>query len=162
MQEIKFRGKSLLNNKWYEGDFITDVREYERTCDKAYILPRWDKLNVPIQVDPNTVSQFTGQKDKVNHEIYLNDIAKREFDIWKTDYDNDGSPLGDELIEEGYFVGVVSQTPSGMYVLNKCRKYDIEGNLLKKCSGVKLFAHRCEVIGNIYENPELLEGVNVG
>ena len=101
--------------------------------------------------------QYTGLKDKNYIDIFKGDIAKREFDIWKTEYAYDGSPLGDECIEEGYFIGVVSQTPSGLYVLNKCRKYDAEGNFVKKCSGIKLFAHRCEVIGNIYEHPHLLE-----
>ena len=102
--------------------------------------------------------QSTGQKDKnKEHEIFLGDIVKREFDIWKTEYAYDGSPMGDECIEEGYFIGVVSQTPSGLYVMNKAKKYNAEGKFIKKCSGVKLFAHRCEVIGNIYENPELLE-----
>lgn len=156
-REVKFKGKKLLTGEWIFGDLVSDIREFNRTCDKAYILPHWQKLNTPIQVDKDTVGQYTGLKGKCGQGIYLGDIAKREFDIWKTDYAYDGSPLGDECIDEGYFVGVVSQTPSGLYVLNKCRKYDAEGNFVKKCSGVKLFAHRCEVIGNVFDNPHLLE-----
>ncbi|WP_056828386.1 YopX family protein [Psychrobacillus sp. FJAT-21963] len=143
MSKIKFRF------------FRTKVKEMVygfEGCSVTYVLGLWD-----TEKHVSELMQYTGLKDKNYIDIFKGDIAKREFDIWKTEYAYDGSPLGDECIEEGYFIGVVSQTPSGLYVLNKCRKYDAEGNFVKKCSGIKLFAHRCEVIGNIYEHPHLLE-----
>lgn len=121
-------------------------------CSTTYVLSLWES-----EKHVSKPMQFISLKDKNEKDIFLGDIAKREFDIWKTEYDYDGSPCGDECVDEGYFIGVVSQTPSGLYVLNKCRKYDAEGNFIKKCSGIKLFAHRCEVIGNIFEHPHLLE-----
>lgn len=107
--------------------------------------------------------QYTGLKDKNGREIYLGDIAKREFEIWSRQWEgslegNDLAPY-DEFVCAGYFIGVVSQTPQGLYVLNQCNKFDEDGNFIQKRSNIKLFSHRCEIIGNIYENPELLEGI---
>ncbi|MFP7199715.1 YopX family protein [Lysinibacillus halotolerans] len=132
------------------------------TIKKKYI--RWEESNAGMSMSAFITHkhlkflQFTGRLDKNGREIFLGDIAKREFDIWRQDFDSDGGCLGDELVDEGFFIGVVSQTPRGLYVLNKCRKYDVEGNLIAKRSNVELYAHHCEIIGNIYEHPHLLEG----
>lgn len=162
MREIKFRGKSKSKGEWLYGDFITDAKEYNRTCDKAYILPHWDKLNCPIEVESESVGQYTNSPDRKGNEIFLGDIARRDFEIFETHWGGseeggDLGPTGEEVVTEGYFIGVVSQAPSGLYVLNKCSKYDAEGNFIKKCSHIKLHAKYAEVIGNVFENPELLE-----
>lgn len=131
--EIKFRGLSELSGKWYEGDFITDVREFNRTCEKAYILPHWDKLNCPIQVLPDSVAQYTGLKDKNGHEIYENDIVNvREG----------GHPFVND------WKGIVKMI-DGCYLIE-----NFEGT-----NGEFLYdeIREIEIIGNIYENKELLE-----
>lgn len=75
MRKTKFRGKTKLRNEWIEGDFVTDIKEFNRSCDKAYILPYWDKLNIPIEVMPETVGQFTGLTDSNGFEIFEHDIG---------------------------------------------------------------------------------------
>lgn len=162
MREIKIRGYAvdeMVNDQWMYGTGIHTIVFTDEYAKATGVKEEWFIFAESgwVQVEPKSIGQYTVLKDKNNTEIFLDDIAKREFDIWKTDYDFDGSPCGEECIDEGYFIGVVSQTPSGLYVLNKCRKYDAEGNFVKKCSGVKLHSHRCEVIGNIYDHPHLLE-----
>lgn len=77
MRKTMFRGKNETNGQWYEGDFITDTNEFNRTCDKAFILPHWDKLNWPISVIEETVGEFTGLKDTTQaKDVFSGDIVE--------------------------------------------------------------------------------------
>lgn len=153
MREIKFRGKRESTGEWFFGDFITDTREFNRTCDKAYILPYWDKLNAPIQVIKETVSQFIGSKDTNGLEIYEGDI---------TELDVDGEVRRYEVAIET----VVRKVKSHPTFADEYAEVEITG-VVFKWNGFELFPctkyrglsdlQRMKVIGNIYDNPELLE-----
>lgn len=146
MREIKFRGLGELQSKWYEGDFITDVGEFNRSCDKAYILPHWDKLNCPIQVHLNSVGQYSGLKDIRGHEIYEGDILKthNQNNIVKYEYSS------------FMLVGLHEDTYERTYAHLKDYLVDmtIPGVEGSSYDGVTI---KLEIIGNIYENKELLE-----
>ena len=120
MRTIKFRGKSCSNGDWFYGnlyDYDKDGRTHicglERGC---------------LNIDPNTVGQFTGLLDKNGKEIYEDDIV--EFvNVNLPDcvivYDN-GSFMYRELGE------------------------DISLEELR-------LQFTVEVIGNIHDNPELMK-----
>lgn len=144
MRETKFRGIDS-NGTWYYGDFITDNREYNRTCDKAYILPRWDTLNCPISVDSKSVGQYTGLKDKNKVEIYEGDIViggtliGSMLEMWNKEENKD---------KEIYII---------KYHDASFKTFDKNDNWVAVLNHhVSSKAEKLEVIGNIYENKELI------
>jgi uncharacterized phage protein (TIGR01671 family) len=132
MRDIKFRGKQILGGEWIAGDYITDVKEFHRTCNEAYILPHWDKLNGPIRVNPSTVGQFTGLLDKNGKEIYEGDVLD----------------AGDRIVKVKWN--------------GSCGCWDTDWISYKgprSSNGVSAseWEFRTELIGNIHDNPELLK-----
>lgn len=141
MREIKFRGKPLnlndgfiedhIKNGWVYGTFIApnwicgDVEEY----DIHAIYPEFY-----CEVDPETVGQYTGLKDKEGKEIYEGDIVECHARI-------DAASMV-VIFEDGEFRMVLGEEYNNRTI---GRYYSIN-------SFVK------NIIGNIYDNPELLEG----
>lgn len=153
-REIKFRAKSL-NGHWVEGYYIKfETRQIcpmgddELKDDEIVHLIARDGFadwNMPkqlefIKIDKETKGQFTGLKDKNGKEIYEGDILKnvREKSIYEVKWIDRDCRFG--LIYN--FVKTYEGEPVNI------TRDDIPMNRIPDC----------EVIGNIYENKELLKG----
>lgn len=122
MREILFRGKSLDNGKWIEGDLL-------RINGHVFIFPDPAPKGIDkYKVDPATVGQYTGRKDKNGKKVYEADILTDKF----------GS------------MGVVEWSDSG-FVVNFG---DTDIFDLSDCFGD---SYQMWVVGNIHDNADLIE-----
>lgn len=132
MREIKFRGKRIDNGEWVCGDLI---RGYKETRIGFFEVNEiGDEVYFSRQVIPESVSQFTGLHDKNGKEIYEGDIVN-----FYNRYTNKN------------YTRVVRYCPYfacfGLFP-NMQEEWNYESDWLK--------ISEVEVIGNIYEHPQLL------
>jgi len=131
-REIKFRAQRIYSEEWN----YFDLGEYLTMDDK--IQPDM------LQYLHRNICQFTGLTDKNGKEIYEGDIVKA---LTESGFDH-GEHKG-ELFEVYFFVN-----NGGWYIKREYREYE-NMNPLKEMH--ELVANcDLEIIGNIYENPELL------
>ena len=142
MREILFRGKRLQGGNWIEGYFFkSDINKKERNSGKATLIftPDCDTfIMVPechnsFMVVSDTVGQYTGLKDKNGKRIFEGDVAKvlqgKDKDIAYVGFEN------------------------GAFML-----YQKTGNIYERTLWSYWYNDwDVEVIGNITDNPELLE-----
>lgn len=145
MREIKFRGLSQGKNKqWVYGWLEMFVNPMGKQPAVIHHFSDWN-LNGSTSIDSTTVGQYTGIKDKNNKEIYEGDVLadtdELEACIHQIIWDKD--KLAFNLLtlsdDEGNW-------DTGLY--DDFSEYQIDGQ-------TKYF----EVIGNIYQNPELLSPI---
>jgi uncharacterized phage protein (TIGR01671 family) len=133
VKEIKFRGKRLDNSAWVYG--LPSYGEREPKITEIQTIPR-SKEGVFVDVIPETVGQFTGLHDKNGKEIYEGDILR-----WKCSKSG-SNKIKDYIVTiewglHGYQILILDD---GRWHTNKSYWNDTDR----------------EVIGNTYENPDLL------
>jgi len=140
MREILFRGKRLDNGEWVNGYLFTGL-----FSSQAIETPGTDDFE---DVDPATVGQYTGLTDKNGAKIFEGDICRLIHD-----WHNGTTGEWCAVVEFGnpnstYSWGWQLKRISGeMFVPAILLWVDMEET-----------GATCEVIGNIHDNPELLEG----
>lgn len=141
MKQIKFKVFVREENK------VFDVVEigfpiYQKIGYPTTIIYTKNGENYSTQSKKSVLLQFTGRKDDAGKEIYEGNILKftdKEDPYYKL-------PIEKVIFEEGAFRSIEIKHKW------KTRPYKNDECLL---GGLELML--CEVIGNIYENPELLK-----
>lgn len=134
MREILFRGQSIEDNKWVYGDLIREKKSFGKICTRIYRTTNngWEL----IDVDSKTVGQYTGLNDENGNKIFENDIVA----YWDTYSTENGQSEADCIGKIVWDDETIS-----FQVTNRLSAESYE--VLDECS----------VIGNIFDNPELLE-----
>lgn len=130
MREILFRGKRKDNGEWIEGSLVS-YPELEMTIIEHNEQFFTSHSALPVfKVIPETVGQYTGLTDKNGTRIFEGDIVKM----------NSGKR----------YIGIVEYWEDSFRVASHIiRYYDFVSAVADGFGAV---------IGNVFDNPELLEG----
>ena len=128
MREILFRAKRIDNGEWIEGLPSCDINGNLTEFEVYRGFANCERADV----DSETVCQWTGLTDKNNRKIFEGDICKIHSDSI------------DE--EDGCFSVEWDEGDARFALYGEGLTVDF-GNY---------HGHECEVIGNIFDNPDLL------
>lgn len=144
-REILFRAKRKDNGEWVGGYYIYHIkrticlfRDSVKPEDEQHAIMRdgYSDWNMPrdtvvYEIDPDTLCQYTGLTDKNGRKIWENSILKLpdEDDYFKCEWDEDAA----------------------RFVLNG------NGLTVDTVDFYNYYGYECEVVGNIFDDGELLE-----
>ena len=138
MREILFRAKRIDNGEWVSGYYVYDyahnahfIFKNQLVCPNCINDRRIDYSVCDYEIDPDTLCQYTGLKDKNGNRIWENDIVEdKRFN--------------------GFYKIVFRVRDGGWYVEN------IKSGALFRI--MERTSYQYERCGNIFDNPELLKG----
>lgn len=138
---INFRGKRIDTGEWVYGDLIENQGRYYIYYDTSdTTLENEDDTIIVLaeEVDPDTVGQYTGLKDRNGKDVWEGDIVKTPLldpifgDVLSDAFDNVAISFHNGSFVVAYY--------NGRHKIYLQDLYD-----------------KIEVIGNIHDNPKLLE-----
>ena len=141
MREILFKAKhknwrELPKEEWWvEGSYHHQTDYYGDPCDKHYIIDGTETdmegYGGHYEIDPETLCQYTGMVDRNGKRIWENDIVKHEV----------SDTIGTVKWYQEDYVG-----------------WCVDDIVIDEQQFTDEMWNECEVIGNIFDNPELLKG----
>ena len=167
MREIKFRAWDNKKKEWLLGYNYKSLGGFS-LFGECILLVEWghilDEFILRRSSDDLKVMQYTGLKDKNGKEVYEGDIIKKQY---KDKPYSEKAKTKEILSEVVWREGCNVQNND---FNNKTLKKDPSAFNEEPCFGVKRITKEnnfyccnwsgfsgCEVIGNIYENTELLK-----
>lgn len=133
MREILFKAKRKDNGEWIEGYYL---KRYDLLGNEEHLIFHADSYTVweYAEIDPETLCEFTGRCNKNGNRIWENDILMAHLDEF---YPED---VTYETVEWGVAGWVTHEANSvdRQYL----DEFDVE---------------HFEVVGNIFDNKELLQ-----
>lgn len=139
-----FKAQRVDNGEWVQGNILLDIEKNKPS--ETYRIYPVDHVDICRIVDETTICQCTGLKDKNGKLIWENDIIKKDF---YTDYDvyaNSEAYTGRIQYEDGGWSVEITKS-DGIVCVSPII------DMIAYSKDVEYF----EVIGNIFDNPELLE-----
>ena len=146
MRDILFKAKRIDNGEWVEGAYFPKTK-YPTKKNRTFIWV-WQIGKIycdyncgysPYEVDEKTICQYTGLKDKNGNKIFEGDlILLMDRSYCAVEYD----------VETARFIF------NGEYIKNE------DEDEVTHSSFAPYYQNDVEVIGNIFDNPELLNYVD--
>ena len=132
MREILFRAKDEASHKWVYGYYVHLPSAAGSVHFMHVPAGNPDEHNDAFYIDPETVGQFTGLTDKNGKKIFEGDILKYYDTMHEVVFCT---------INGSAFFGIVMRDRGEIWAFNY---------MTTACDA--------EIIGNIHDSPELLEG----
>ena len=131
-----FRGKRIDNGEWIVGSLIVDKHQHIETGEQIEIIGIYpsEYKDFSKRIDPSTICQCTGLKDKNGKLIFENDILSGHIDV---EFPEDETRKRVVWHKNGWCTN-----EPGCDYYEELDDFDSEN---------------FEVIGNMIDNPELLE-----
>ncbi len=134
MREILFRGKRLDNGDWVDGWYQpeTTIKHWDGRQETVGVTIAYKVEEGFLEdtlVDPSSVGQYTGLKDKNGKRIFEGDIIRKT--------------------NEGRHAQIFTADIRTSFCTNEKVYYGPCDYVIESCE--------YEIIGNIHDNPELLE-----
>ena len=137
MREILFRAKRIDNSEWVEGYYckwkqirrnLGSVKEKVVDCIITWMS---DGGMSRYEIDSETLCQFTGSNDKNGNRIWENDIVKHDI----------SDTIGTVRWYQEDYAG-----------------WCVDDVVIDEQQFTDEMWSECEIVGNIFDNPELLKG----
>lgn len=139
--EILFRGMGI-NGGWAKGNLNIITHKCDNIQPGHYIS---NPAGVPFayQVRPETVGQFIGALDKYDNKMFFGDIVRR------TEY------------KPGIYTVIWDDYRSAWWLKNIKKRENEHEDDFCQILGDGWDPERREVIGNVWDNPDMLEGKGI-